>query len=222
MPDTITPCVEEEYSLFPSYLWRRRNGWRPLLMYFRGPAGVPFFIVPFLTLIGLWRFARRPRRLADADISAFRGATVTHTCAHLGSYGMGGPGYVGLKLRLNHDRSIWVVFTVWAAAGWLTIGDDLVAEGYSPDEQRKLSETHKFSPLSVLVGLPLTDIQLEHELAEFTFNGATGSLALRLRRDSSSLPVHRGSRQRKILAPSQDVRDAVIISKNGTLWLGDV
>lgn len=123
---------------------------------------------------------------------------------------------------MSSGHSIWIAFTIWAAAGWLTIGDELAAEGYSPDEQRNLSDTHKFSPLAVLIGLSLTDIQLEHELAEFTFNGAAGSLALRLRRDSSSLPVHRGSKQRKILAPSQDVRDAVIISKKGSLWLVDV
>ena len=44
---------------------------------------------------------------------------------------------------------------------------------------------------------------------------------LRLRRDSSSLPVHRGSKQPKVLAPSQDVRDAVIISRRASLWLHD-
>ena len=219
MHDIITECIEEEYSLFLSTLWRRREGWRPLFMYFRGPAGVPFFIAPFLTLIGLWRFARRPPRLVDADASLFGGATVTRTCEYLGSYGMGGPGFVGLQLRISRGRHAWVVFTVWAAAGWLTINDDLLTEGYSPDEQREQSSSHRLRRLSELVGSTLADIHLDRELAELTFSGSSGPLVLRLRRDSSALPVHRGSKQPKVLATSQDIRDAVIISRRGSLWL---
>lgn len=219
MPDTITSCIEEEYSLFPSALWRRRDGWRPLFIYFRGPAGVPFFIAPFLTLIGLWRFARRPLRLVDADASLFRGATVTSTSEYMGSYGMGGPGFVGLRLRLSSGRRAWVVFTFWAAAGWLTINDDLLSEGYLPDEQLELSSSRRLRSLSELVDATLADIHLDRELAELTFGGSSGPLVLRLRRDSSALPVHRGSKQPKVLATSQDIRDAVIISRRGSLWL---
>jgi hypothetical protein len=219
--NTITSCVEEEYSLCLSYLWRRRDGWRPLLMYLRGPGGVPFFIVPFLTLIGLWRFARRPTRLANADWATFRGAIVKRTSAYLGSYGMGGPGFIGLRLRLPRGHRVWVVFTVWSAAGWLTIGDDLLAEGYFPDEQQDLVGTRRFRPLSDLVGSALMGVRLEHDLAELTFSGAPDSLVLRLRRDSTSLPVHRGSKQPKVLAPSQDLRDAIIVSRRGSLWTGD-
>ena len=137
MPDTITSCTEEEYALFQSALWRWRSGWRPLFMYFRGPGGVPFFIVPILTLVGLWRFARSPVRLADADLTGFRGATVLSTSHLLGSYGMGGPGFLGLRLQLPRGGATWVVFTIWAAAEWLTINDDLLADGYFPEEQRE-------------------------------------------------------------------------------------
>ena len=219
MADTITSCVEEEYSLFPSVLWRRRDGWRPLFMYFRGSAGVPFFIAPLLTLIGMWRFARRPPRLADAEPSLFHGASVTRTSEYLGSYGMGGPGFVGLRLRPQSGRHAWIVFTVWAAAGWLTINNDLLSEGYFPDEKRELSSSRRFRRLTDLVGMTLADIHLDRELAELTFRGSSEPLVLRLRRDSSALPVHRGSKKPKVLATSQDIRDAVIISRRGSLWL---
>jgi hypothetical protein len=189
-------------------------------MYFRGPGGVPFFVVPFLTLVGLWRFARQPVRLADADLTRFRGATVLSTSHMLGSYGMGGPGFLGLRLKLPGGRSTWVVFTIWAAAEWLTINDDLLADGYFPSEKEELALTWRFRPLSSLIGLTLTDIRLEHDCAELAFSGASERLVLRLHRDSSGLPVHRGSKQPKVLAASQDVRDAVIISRRGCLWLG--
>jgi hypothetical protein len=221
MLDTITSCVEEEYSLFLSYLWRNRTGWRPLFMYFRGPAGVPFFLAPILTFMGLWRFARQPLRLADVAPEIFQNATVISTSYHLGSYGMGGPGFVGLRLRLSRLRSIWVVFTIWGAAGWLTINHDLLEEGYFPDERRELTGIRKFRPLSDLVGSTLTDVQLEYDDAELTFNGTSSPLVLRLQRDSSALPVHRGSKRPKVLALSQDIRDAVVISRRASLWLNN-
>lgn len=189
-------------------------------MYFRGPGGVPFFIVPILTLVGLWRFARRPVRLADADLTRFRGATVLSTSHLLGSYGMGGPGFLGLRLQLPRGGTTWVVFTIWAAAEWLTINDDLLADGYFPDEQKEISRPWRFRHLSNLIGSTLTDIRLEHDCAELAFNGASEPLVLRLQRDSSGLPVYRGSKQPKVLEASQDVRDAVIISRRGCLWLG--
>jgi len=52
-----------------------------------------------------------------------------------------------------------------------------------------------------------------------TFTGSSGPLAIRLRRDSSALPVHRGSKEPMVLAASEDIRDAVILSRRGSLWL---
>lgn len=190
-------------------------------MYFRGPAGVPFFVAPFLTLLGLWRFTRRPLRLADTDTAAFRHAIVTRTDCGLGSYGTGGPGFVGLHLKLSSGRYVWVVFTVWGAAGWLTIGEDLVAEAYSDDSRRELAGVRRFRPLANIVGTILTDIRLEHDSAELTFSDATNQYVLTLRHDSSALPVHGGSREPKRLTPHEDVRDAVVISEKAALWVGD-
>lgn len=219
MADKITSCVEEEYSFCLSYLWRRKDGWRPLFVYFRGPGDVPFFIAPILTLIGLWRFARQPRRLTDTETDEFRSATVTQTCTCLGSYGMGGPGFAGLRLRLSNDRPIWIVFTLWAADGWLTVGDDLLADGYLEDERQKLAHTREFRQLSDFVGSTITQIRLDQGIVELAFDQAATPMTLRLQQDSSSLPVHRGSKQPKVLETSQDIRDAVIISRRARLWL---
>ena len=219
--DCITRCSEEEYSFCLSYLWRRRDGWRPLLIYFRGPAGVPFFVAPFLALLGLWRFSRRPQRLADANAALFRHATVTRTDCGLGSYGMGGPGFAGLQLRLQSGRCVWVVFTVWGAARWLTLGEDLVADGYSRDSQQSLASTRRFRPLADIVGGTLTDIHLDRALAELTFSNTASLYVLRLRHDSSALPVHGGSQEPKHLMSHEDVRDAVVVSETAALWVGD-
>ena len=219
MPDKITRCIEEEYSFCVSYLWRRSAGWRPLFIYFRGPAGVPFFIAPFLSIAGLWRFTRRPRRLADHDLHALEHAVVTRTCSYLGSYGMGGPGFVGIRLRPASGGRIWVVFTLWAAAGWLTLDDALLEDGYFANERSDSSRC--VVPIASLVGARFTSATLTADAAELAFAHDGTTHLLRLQRDSSHLPVHRGSKQPKMLLPTEDIRDAVIVSPRGNLWLED-
>ena len=71
--------------------------------YARGPGDVPYFASPVLTLVGAWRFSRRPARLVDAGDGAFDGARVIAVESCLGSYGMGGPGFVGIRVRPKND-----------------------------------------------------------------------------------------------------------------------
>jgi len=219
MADKITRCQEEEYSFFVSTLWRRAAGWKPLLMYFRGPGGVPFFIAPLLSAVGLWRFARRPRRLADCEPSVWEQATVTGTDCCLGSYGMGGPGFVGIRLRPRTGPRLWVVFTIWAAAEWLTLDGELLEESYFLSERGDSSR--RFLPLAALQGARLIAVGLTADAAELTFARGGAVRALRLQRDSSHLPVHRGSKAPKVLGPDLDLRDAVVVSRRGGLWLDD-
>ena len=188
-------------------------------MYFRGPGGVPFFIVPFLTLAGLWRFSRRPRRLTDHGLSALDRAVVIRTCSYLGSYGMGGPGFVGLRVRPPSGPAIWIVFTIWDAAGWLTLDDAFLEDGYLADERSSLSR--HFLPIAALVGAQVCTLSVTSDTVEFTFTHGGATQVLRLQRDSSHLPVHYGSKQPKVLSSTEDLRDAVIVSRRAHLWLDD-
>ncbi|HKI64819.1 MAG TPA: YrhB domain-containing protein [Burkholderiales bacterium] len=61
--------------------------------------------------------------------------------------------------------------------------------------------------------------RLTPDLAELLFTQSGSSRALRIRRDSSHLPVHRGSKQPKLLSPSEDLRDAIVVPLRGDLWL---
>lgn len=75
----------------------------------------------------------RPKTLLDTGISSLIGQTIHGFSSHLGSYGMGGPGFVGLPLSCGQ----YLVYTVWGAASYALL-DDRAWECY-PD----LYESHR-------------------------------------------------------------------------------
>ena len=190
-------------------------------MYFRGPVGVPFFIAPFLTLLGIWRFSRPPQRGCDIDSPGLVGGRVLRVCCQLGSYGMGGPGFVGVKVRGSDASVCWLVVAVWGAAEWLTVDGSPCCEGYFEDE-RELMEKEQGRALPSLLELKGSVIDaIEVNGREFLLDLSAGGSThqLRLLADSSSLPVFRGSKEPRIMQQDEDIRDAIIVSRRANLWL---
>lgn len=63
---------------------------------------------------------RKPPTLRQVGIDRVVGRTVLSACCHLGSYGMGGPGFLGLQLaRAGEFPEEWLVLCLWAAADWV-------------------------------------------------------------------------------------------------------
>jgi hypothetical protein len=75
----------------------------------------------------------RPKTLLETGIAGLLGQTILGFSTHLGSYGMGGPGFVGLLLSSGQ----YLVYAVWGAASYALL-DDRAWECY-PD----LYEDHR-------------------------------------------------------------------------------
>ncbi len=190
-------------------------------MYFRGPAGVPFFFVPFLTLLGIWKFSRIPHRLCDVGTEGFIGGRVLGVCSYLGSYGMGGAGFVGLKVRRPDAGVCWIVFAVWGAAGWLTVNGSACHDGYFEDERKVMAE-RQGSPLPSLLELKGGRIDAIRLAArEFSLHLSHKGILreIRLLADSGDLPVFRGSKEPRVMGGDEDLRDAILVSRRAHLWL---
>jgi hypothetical protein len=196
----ITHCAEEEFAHAVTAPWRMRDGWKPLLLYLRGPGDPTGFFSPLLSLVGLWRFSRAPRRLADVDPAWLAGATVVRTDTNLGSYGMGGPGFAGIELKTANGATTWVVFTLWGASHWLTL-----------ENLRALDD---------LAGAAFASARIDRDGARIEFTSARGPAALELRRDSSHLPPFGGSGEPRVIDAAEDVRDAIRVSRRASLWVG--
>ena len=184
-------CVEEELGPALFLARRKREGWRPVFLYSRGPGNPIGLISPLLTLLGLWLWNRPPRRLADLDRTHVLGSLVLGYESLLGSYGMGGPAYAGIKLRPAKGPPFFIVFTVWAATSRLILDGVPVGQG---------------NRLANLIGSKLEDVILEPDSVVLTFSNKAG--VLRLTRDPAATEE-----------PS-DLRDLVVVSRRAWIWLG--
>jgi hypothetical protein len=212
MDRAIIPCEEEEFGPFFSTLWRRRQGWRPVLFGLRGPAGLPFFANAILTVVGLWRFARKPACFAPVSAS-FAGRMVTAVDPLMGSYGMGGPAFLGL--RMGGD---WIVFTLWGATGWSTLNSQRIEEKSNPNARATIELFHQ---LVSLVGARFVDLSSTNDQLRLTFATKDDErLVLEIQRDGSHVPPFPGTGLPRAFLPDELLTDAVRISRTGRLWLG--
>lgn len=212
MDRAMIHCQEEEFAPCFAYAWRRAAGWRSVLFYGRGPGGIGPIFGLFLTALGIWRFARRPATLYGLQ-SCYIGQTVRAVATCLGSYGMGGPGFLGLRFPNG-----WIVYRLWNAAGWLTLNGKPIGESLLPDE-RGLLGADNVASASRLQGAILRSVTCGDDQYDliFTRHGET-PFCLSLRRDGSTVPPWRGNGRPKVFAPDESLRDAIVVSRTGRLW----
>jgi hypothetical protein len=210
---------EEELGLFFELPWRWRSGWRPDLVGLRGPAIMPAFVhSPF----GVWRYHRHPARLIDVGSEAIVGARVTKIDQIVGSYGMGSPGFLGIKLKpARRSQKFWIVITLWNAATWAKVNDALLVEGYPfEDEQRQLEhQGYSFTSFRELVDGTVARCDLNQDTFVLTVHKDGGDRTFEIDARSGNLPLLRGNGEPRRLADDQSLLDAVVISRRANLWL---
>ena len=140
------------------------------------------------------------------------GRSVDQICTHVGSYGMGGPGFFGLRLG---DE--WLVIAIWGAESWIEINGRIVQDGFwdtnerprpwITDEEDELTE--------VLIGQPITAF----EVAKYSLMFCIGELTLSIAESPEGRPILQGNKQRRSFEPADDLRKAVFLSPTIELWV---
>ncbi len=167
---------------------------------------------------------RRPPKLFRDAVADPNGGVVTEVSTHLGTYGMGGPGFLGIQIEGGPAPGRrWLVVTLWAAAGWATIDGDLVAEEFAAAKQAELSNAGRGfrSITQCLVGARLVRADCSDDLLLLDFEREGARHRLEIRRDGRDVPPWSGTGQPRSLAPEESMRDAVVVSESGYLWLED-
>ena len=167
----------------------------------------------------------RPPKLFRESGLDLGGSTVREINFHMGTYGMGGPGFLGFLLEEPASRMRrWLVITLWAAAGWATLDGALIAEELtSPDDRAAASaagyDIRELTP-SVL-DATLTAATCADDVLTLEFDLVGTVHRLQIRADGRDVLPWQGSGKRRRLSPGESLRDAVVVSESGYLWTED-
>jgi hypothetical protein len=173
--------------------------------------------------LGLPSEIRPPRLFRDGGFDPV-GAEVLEVSTHLGTYGMGGCGFLGIRVAGGRPpEPRWLVVTLWAAASWATIDGDLVVEEFFEAERAELAAAgRRFRSVEAsLTGARLVAAASTDDLLALEFERDGARQRFEIRRDGRDVPPWRGSGRPRALGPGESMRDAVVVSESGYLWTAD-
>ncbi len=155
-------------------------------------------------------------RLVGRDVQAWNG--------QLGSYGMGGYGFFGLRLAPTANfPAEWLILTLFAADNWLLLdGHWVAAHPVLWAIQRPLTADfggdESWDDLSAqIVGARLVAATITDTAARFMLRqGSTGAL-LEVPAEAALLPPFGGTGEPRRWNPRESLRDAWVLSASGDL-----
>jgi hypothetical protein len=147
-----------------------------------------------------------------------------------GTYGMGGPGFFGLRLDKKDDcPEEWLLCTLWNADNWMLVnGRCLAAHPEQQEEFKPLTGSvykrndcgglhatgqtwDEFSPL--VLGHKIRRFQCEKHCCELVI----GETRLEIVEDPKARPILFGSKKPRQLAWNQDLREAWVLAKTAAV-----
>jgi hypothetical protein len=166
-----------------------------------------------------------PKTLREVGAGRIVGREVIRWLASLGSYGMGGPGFFGLRLAAVGDYSEeWLALRLWGADNWLLLDGQWV--GAHPNQY------HVQEPLisdfggdeswdrvsEKVIGALIEDVKIERNCSLIVLVREAQTHRLEIPEDTSRLPLYGGTMQPHVWNPDEDQRDAWIVAQ-GELWV---
>ncbi len=149
----------------------------------------------------------------EFDFGNLIGRKVIQFSPYCGTYGQGGPGFVGFKLEADADYpEEWLILCVWGAADWLTVNKQwLGAHPKQYDIQRPLMSNFsgqkwdEFSPQVVGATIRRFDVSEKSCMIDI------GEANIVLSEDPKSRPPYPAGELRELM-PGDDLRQAWILA----------
>lgn len=163
----------------------------------------------------------KPIALRSCGTESIVGRDVLAWSPYQGTYGMGGPGFFELTLSERKDRKQEnLVLCLWAASEWLLLNGKWMEchPAYYELQKPLFSNFHGQQwdlVTDLLKGSRLEQFDLDDKTCRIEFsNGAV----IELPEDKSLLPLH-GNKSARLLAPSDSLRDAWVLTGKQVLWI---
>jgi hypothetical protein len=169
----------------------------------------------------------RPSTLRDTGIDRIIHRTIIDWAPYMGTYGMGGPGFFGLRLEqteLFPDE--WMVLTLWGAMEWLTIDDRWLHCSRTQYAVQKPLYTYDDSYSKVnsrvnglLIGYTIEEAEITDDMCNITLEKDTQTHLLEIPMDSSKLPLRGGTMEPHEWNSEESPLDAWVVHENGLVLM---
>jgi hypothetical protein len=147
------------------------------------------------------------------DPIAVAGRRVDELVRCAGTYGMGGPGFVALRLA-----SEWLVIAIWGAAEWITCRGRLMEDDFWEEERRPrpwiTDDADELSPMIEGGVIETTKIARHH--LRITFDRGCD---ITIDESPDSRPEHPGPGGPRAFGESDDLRKAVFLAPTTEIWV---
>ncbi len=141
------------------------------------------------------------------------GREINEVLTHVGTYGMGGPGYFGLRFGEE-----WLVIAIWGASEWIVADGILIQdhffENYGRPRPWITEDADNLSPK--LVGSKVTSLELMQKNMRISFSNG---LSLVIDGAAEDRPILEGTKRPREFMADDDLRKAVFLSPTAEIWV---
>ena len=178
-----------------------------------------------------------PQSLRSLGVDRILHRRISDWCNYLGSYGMGGPGFFGMKLAKNESfPEEWLILRLWGAGGWLLIDERWVSafpslfaiqkplynEMYFFYDKKKKKQIvlERWDNVSeILINAQITQATIVHNESRIALINNTKEHLLEIPKDTSKLPVRGGGGKKKVWNEEESQLDAWVITPNEYVFI---
>ncbi len=146
-----------------------------------------------------------PSRVIDREIDEW--------IPYAGTYGMGGPGFLGF--RLGDD---WMIVAIWGAGAWFRLGGRLLEDMFWEKHERSMpwQADPNLDFGNLFVGRRFTELEVTRD--SVTARLDNGQL-LTLSPDPGDRPHWEGSGEPRSVGPNDDLRQTIFLAPTPELWI---
>jgi hypothetical protein len=155
--------------------------------------------------------------LRELSAEAILRRRIRSTCPHIGSYGMGGPGFLGLELDPNQVRpNEWFVLCLWGAAQWCLFDGKPIESPYQFPDLPAFGIDAFSREVS---GGEIIEASIQDKSCELLIELSGASHRFEIPSDTRRLPPYGGTGGRRNLAPQDSLWDAWVVSPTKYLYV---
>ncbi len=138
---------------------------------------------------------------------------ITKLETHLGTYGMGGPGFFGLCLSEQ-----WLVIAIWGACEWIVVNNRLIEDTFYEKNQRPTPwSVDGIDSLSkIIIGQKIASIEIERTSLRIVL---CNKMEIAVEEGPENRPILEGNKQQRIFTEKDDLRRAVFLSPTSEIWV---